>query len=658
VTALPKCLSLRRCFLLGILLLGQQLFALDPSRTVFQYNLQSWTRQNGLPFNRIRQITQTPDGYLWMATQNGLMRFDGSDFTRTAIPGRYGWHSQGIETLTLSPRGGLWFGLDSGSCGYFDGTNQFHALTGSWLPPQYVRTVAEQSDGTLWFAGRYGVTGLIGGNTNRLFTNNVMDAVLVTYEDSQHRVWLGTIEKGLYYIEAGQVKQFPDTNLIGNTIRAITLDQQGQLWVGTSMGLRCYDRTFKPNDAFSDATEVQSLLADKHGAVWVGTTGNGLVRYVNGEIDHLRKTNGLAEDYVSALFEDREGSLWVGTRNGLTQISDLKFPAASTVDGLLSEPVHGVCASSNGGIWCATSAGIYNYHDRLVSDIPAPNTNAGFYVKRVLEARNGDLYAISGRREVLIFSKGKVVARHTNREWPVAMAEDDRGVIVSRGGLLYRVDRSESTLFVYPGPAPQFNWIRNLHACADGSLLVASVNGAFRIHMDRVEHWATNEGLLDLDVSCLTEDKEGTIWLGHANGLSRIQNHKAIPVPLGLPDSVIYAIVPDDLGNLWINSSVGVIRANRRSLNAFADGKTPHPDFTLYDGMDALRTIDLTEVEGVGCKTADGKIWLPGPLGAVQIDPAHITGNSVAPPRLYSKSFCQRRAADQFLRRVHSPGQR
>jgi PAS domain S-box-containing protein len=633
VTALPKCLPLRLCFLLGILLFGPQLFALDPSRTVFQYNLQSWTRQNGLPFNRIRDITQTPDGYLWMATQNGLVRFDGTDFTRTAIPGRYGWHSQGIETLTLSPRGGLWFGLDGGAFGHFDGTNQFRALTGSWLPPQpYVRSIEEQSDGTLWIAGRYGLTGLMGGNTNQLFTNNVMDAIQVTYEDSQHRIWLGTIEKGLYYIEAGQVKQFPDTNLIGNTIRAIAVDQQGQLWVGTSMGLRCYDRTFQLNDALTDPTEVQSLLADKHGAVWVGTTGSGLVRYVNGEINHLRKTNGLSEDYVSALFEDREGSLWVGTHNGLTQISDLKFPAASTADGLLSEPVHGVCASSNGGIWCATSTGIYNYHDQQVSHIAAPNTNAGFYAKRVLEARNGDLYAICGRREIQIFSHGKLVARHPSREWPVALAEDDRGVIISTGSQLFRANRRELTPFVYAGATPQFNWIRNLFTCADGSLLVASVNGAFRIYQDRIEHWTAADGLLGDDVSCITEDKEGTIWAGHANGLSRVHNNKAGAVPLGLPDFLIYAIVPDDLGNLWINSSAGVIRANRRSLNNFADGKIPRPDFALHDGMDALRTIDLTEVEAVGCKTADGKIWLPGPLGAVQIDPAHIPSNPVTPP--------------------------
>jgi PAS domain S-box-containing protein len=641
---------------LEILLLGPQLFALDPSRTVFQYNLQTWTRQNGLPFNRIRDITQTPDGYLWMATQNGLVRFDGIDFTRTAIPGRNGWHSQGIETLTLSPRGGLWFGLDGGAFGYFDGTNQFNALTGSWLTPQpYVRSVEEQSDRTLWIAGRFGITGVMGGNTNRLFTNNLVGSINITYEDSQHRLWLGTIEKGLYYIEAGQVKQFPDTDLVGNTIRAIALDQHGQLWVGTSMGLRCYDRNFHRNDALTDVIEVQSIVADRHGAVWIGTTGAGLVRYVNGEINHLRKTNGLAEDYVSALFEDREGSLWVGTRNGLTQISDLKFPAASTTEGLLSEPVHGVCAASNGGVWCATSTGIYNYHNRTVSYIAAPNNNAGFYVKRVLEAHDGDLYALNGRREIQIFSNGNLVAQYSNRDWPVGITEDAHSVIISTSGELYRVNRHGLTPFAYPAAAPQFGWVRNLFTCADGSVLVASVTGAYRIYQDHIEHWTMADGLIDDDVSAIREDKEGTIWLGHANGLSRIQNHKATPVPLGLPDSVVYAIVPDDLGNLWINSSAGIIRASRHSLNSFADHKTAKPEFTVYDGTDALRTIDLTEVEAVACKTADGKIWMPGPLGAVQIDPANIPSNSIAPSVYIQKVFVngvlQTNSSAQSIRR-------
>jgi len=640
VTLLAKSLGIRRWLLLGlgIFLFGSRLFALDPSRTIFQYNLQSWTRQNGLPFNRIRSITQTPDGFLWIATQNGLVRFDGTDFARTAIPNHFGWHSQSVLNLTLSSRGGLWFALDGAGFGYYDGTNRFNTVTGAWLTAETdISTIREQTDGTIWMAGRSGLIGLIGGTTNRMFLDNQVSDIIVTYEDPLHRLWLGTDAKGLFYLDGGKVKAFPDTSLAGNvakSVRAVAVDHQGRIWVGTSAGLHCYDRNFRRDEAFDDNTEVAALLVDKQGTVWAGTTGGGLVRYAGGEISHLRKTNGLAEDYVTALFEDREGSLWVGTRNGLTQISDLKFPTASTAEGLLSDPVLGVSVASNGGIWCATPMGIYNYHDRAIVNIPPPTTNGSLYAKRVFEARDGDLYALAGPREVQIFSGGKfVAAHHFENDWPTALAEDAHGMIVSMGGFLHRVNREGITPFVFPGTAaPDFGWIRNLSLCADGSLLVSSANGAYRIHSDRLEHWTTAEGLLDLDVDCMTEDSEGTIWIGHPTGLSRLKDHKVNSIR-GLPaDALFYAMIPDDLGNLWINCNAGIIRASRRSLDETADGKISKPQFTLYDGTEAVRTIDMMNIEGVACKTADGKIWLPGALGAVQIDPAHIPSNPVAPP--------------------------
>lgn len=293
--------------------------------------------------------------------------------------------------------------------------------------------------------------------------------------------------------------------------------------------------------------------------------------------------------------------------------------------------MHGVCASSNGGIWCATSRGIYNFHDHAVFSIVGP-TNAPLYAKRLFEARDGDVYVLNGRREVQIYSAGELVGSHSNGNWPTALAEDSQGVIASIGSQLFRVDREEFAPFVFPGPAPEFRWIRNLFTCADGSLLVASVNGAFRIHSDRMEHWTTTEGLPDADVNWISEDNEGTIWLGQPTGLTRIKNGKASGIELGLQDPMIFAVVPDGLGNLWMNCSAGIIRISQRLLNDCADGKIPRVDFTLYDGLDALRTIDVTEVETVACKAGDGKIWFPGPLGAVQIDPMHIPRNALAPP--------------------------
>ena len=635
VIALPKYLPLRRWFLLGlgILLFGPRLFALDPSKTVFQYNIQTWNRQNGLPFNRISSIIQTADGYLWMGTQNGLVCFDGVDFTRTPIPNRPGWRSMSVKCLTPSSRGGFWFGLDAGAFGYFDGSNHFESFSGDWLNNQmFVSGIQEQQDGTLWIGHRQGIVGLMGGKTNQPFSENDINLVQCVYEDLRHRVWFGTFEKGLFYLEAGKLKPFPATELLNTSIRTITMDRDERLWVGTSYGLRCYDRNFKRNDPFPVYNEVMALLQDKQGAMWIGTSGEGLIRYDNGETRSIRKTNGLAEDYVNSLFEDREGSLWVGTRDGLTQISELKFPVASTPDGLLSDAVHGVCPASNGGLWCATGNGAYNYLDQSASYLPQPTNTTATYAKRVFEARNGDLYTITGNREIYIYSDGNIVKHYSPAEWPIAFTEDKQSVIVAIGGRLFRIDREKLTPYEFKGAAPELYWVRNLQTSPDGSLLIASTSGAFRIRDDKIEHWTPADGLGDADVQCITADDEGTVWIGQVTGLARVKNNKVSRIHLGSDDPLVNSIVPDNLGNLWMACSSGIIRVNRHSANQVADGKSTTLDMRLFDGIDALRTIDLTESEAVACKTADGKIWFPGPLGALEIDPAHIATNPIEPP--------------------------
>ncbi|MBC8095541.1 MAG: PAS domain-containing protein [Akkermansiaceae bacterium] len=632
---MKRCLPSRQWLLvgLGIFLFQSQLLALDPSRTVFQHHIQSWNRQNGLPFNRIRTITQTTDGYVWLGTQNGLVRFDGNNFLHVSLPGRIGWRSPGILEITASARGGLWFGLESGAFGHFDGKDEFTATPGEWVTPQMnVQSIKETPEGSVWIGSRSGIAGMMAGQTNAFFLNNQVGEIQSIYQDSKNRVWFGAVEKGLYYWEAGKLNTFPDPELAGANIQCIAVDKEGQIWLGTTVGLRCYDSAFRPKVLLRIYSEVQALLPDQHGAMWIGTSGSGLIRYYQGEASSLRKTDGLAQDYVTSLYEDREGSLWVGTGDGLTQISDLKFPTLSTKEGLLGEPVHGVAAASNGGIWCATSHGIYNYHNRTVTQFSQlPGLDA--YTKRVLEAKNGDVFAVTSGRDVQIIGDGKIVARHTNGHWVVGLAEDSIGVVVSTGDKLYRVSRTEFTPYVFKGTPPSFYWVRNLFSCADGSLLVASVNGVFRLRDGQVErHWTVANGLADADVAYLTEDDEGTIWVGQVTGLTRIKNDQVTVISNAMLNTSMIAIVPDNTGSLWISCIKGIIRATCRSLNDFADGKATGIDLQLYDGINSLRTIDLTEVEAVACKSTDGRIWLPGPLGAVQIDPAHIPMNSVPPP--------------------------
>lgn len=618
------------------------LLALDPSRTVFQYNRRTWMRETGLPVNAIRAIAQTKDGYLWLGTQQGLVRFDGISFETFSLPNDLQFRPGVVGTLASSMNGGLWFGVENGSIGFFDET-RFHSMEGlPWVSPQMrIGAMREDKRGVLWVGAAGGLGLYSRGKTNGASFFAQVIGITAMCEDAQHRVWLGTADDGLYCSEQGRLKPFPDATLKKEAIFALASDTRGVLWVGTQAGLRCYDANFLRTEPIPSLIDVKTLLADRHGAVWIGSAGDGLIRFFNGKAGYLGRENGLANDFITALCEDSEGSLWVGTREGLSQLSDVKFPIYSRADGLVRGSCHSVCPSANGGIWSANTEGLSRFDGSQFVNYSSQVGLRNAYIKRVFEAKDGDVYFINaertGGREVDVLSHGTIVARHPARNWPIAFAEDARGVVVGVAGDLFRVSKTEFTPFVYQdGISPELGWVRNLYGCPDGSILVASVNGLFLIKDRVLKHWAVDDGLSDHDVHCVCMDRDGAIWAGLQTGVARIKGHQIrnIDQSHGLADNNILAIVPDNHGDLWMHSSRGFLRLNGRSANEFAEGRTNKVECVVYDGMDSVKSIDISDVEFSGCKSTDGRIWFPTPPGPVMIDPDHIQVDAI-PPRVH-----------------------
>ncbi len=637
--------QLHRSFLTVTALLGLlgpvRSFALDPAKSVYQYNCQSWTRREDLPVNSINAITQTKDGYLWFGTSKGLVRFDGVDFTVIGVPDHIQFRSRVISSLANSKAGGLWFGINAGSLGYYDGQN-FHPVTNvSWVERNMnVRSVLEDSNAVVWVAAQ-AVTGrFVKGTTNELSFSNrasgneISDGMSVC-SGSKGRVWMGTVRRGLYYWQDGKITLFPDDSLNQSIIFAVAEDFAGQIWVGTENGLRCYDANFqrkKIGDPVFD--EVRALLVDRHGVVWVGTSGNGLMCYKNGQFAALKKTGGLVNDYVTALFEDREGSIWVGTSDGLSQLTDLKFPIYSSTEGLIGGSCHSVSASQEGGLWVAMSGGFSYFNGKQARNYTAVEGLTNPYIKRVFEAKNGDIYLTDGST-VGIIAEDKLVARYTPSNMPVAMAEDAQGVIVSVVSNLFRVSRNQFVPYSFKdGQVPPFVWIYNMVIGRDGSLWVASVNGIFRVKDGTYQQWSVPEVLSWMKVHWVFEDSDGAVWAGLPTGMARLKNNQIrnIARTNGLFDDFVFAIVPDDFGYFWVDSVRGIFRVSRQSLNDFCDGKTDQVKCEAYDGLEMVKTIDKTDQEWSGCKTKDGRIWFPSSQGVVMIDPAHLRVNPTPPP--------------------------
>lgn len=611
-------------------------FALEPTRDLLQYSCQTWTRQNGLPVNGVRSIAQSADGYLWLGTSLGLVRFDGTEFSLLDPVGVPGFRTSIVTTIAPSRSGGLWVGFENGSFGRFDGAKfkMWDLQRPRSAPALNMRNLSTSADGTVFLSAQREAARITPDGEYEpfmIFSDDFKFNLLFHFGDSQGRQWLGTAGNGLFYWRDGKLAKFAEFD--GRHAVGVVEDLEHNLWIATPTEIYCFDPELRPRSEFTVGS-TRTLLVDRHGVLWVGTDGHGLFRYQNGVLRNVRKLDGLASDYVISVYEDQEGSLWVGTRDGLSQLSDLKFPAQSVASDPATDYAAAVSPSPRGGVWVAGRSGLSYFGKTAAENRFVPGTASAGSAKRVYEARDGDVYFVTGTRTLGILAGDEVVALHPARNLVVGMAEDAEGMIVSVGGELFRASRQGLKPYAFKEGPPDFHWILNLANGRDGAIWVACERGLFRVKDGKYEQWSIAEGAREAAVQTVMEDPDGTVWASGFANLIRLKEGKlsVITRKAGLFDQNIYALAPDDFGNFWIDSGRGIFRVSRRDVNDFLDGKIPRVESEAFDGADCVKTTDKTYAqERSGCRSTDGRIWFPSAKGIVVIDPAHIPMNRNAP---------------------------
>lgn len=616
--------------------------ALDPDLSIYQYNCRTWRRANGLPANAITAITQAKDGRLWLGTSQGLVYFDGVSFHVYNLSDGGDTGSRVVTSMASRIDGGLWVGVDRSSFGYFDG-KQFRSLNQpEWHLPlaETARTVQTMRDGSLLVGGPGFAGMLTGRNTYKSLLPVPGADVFSICEDQYGRIWIGTADNGLFYVEHGRITQFPSATLQHVIISSIAVGQSGDIWVGTVNGLRHFAADFEEKPIYNISNIIPSqplaLLVDRHGVLWIGTGSAGLYRYYNGKFSRLTKEDGLAGDRILSLAESDDGSLWVGTDDGFSQLSDVKFPIFGSTEGLADNNCLAVAASPRGGVWAGTANGISYYYDGQFSNFGQRGAN-GFnsqWVKYVFVARNGDVYFIDANKNVKLFRNGQVLMIWPNDAWPRAVAEDSHGMLVAIAGDLMRIENDKLVPFhLADGTNVSLGWITTMLVARDDSIWIAASDGVFQIKNGVLHNLCHDNGVFQSSFYYLCEDNDRDIWAAQNSGIARFKDGKMTQITQkqGLYEDFIYAMVPDRLGNFWMDSSRGIFRVSQSELNAVADGTAQQLHCAVFDGEDVVKSNDKGQEEWFGCRSMGGHIWFPSSQGLIMIDPAHVPSNPKPP---------------------------
>ncbi len=647
-----------RTWAIGVvaLLLGQiePGIALEPSKSLEQYVRTTWTVDRGLPQSTVFGVTETRDGYIWIATQEGFVRFDGAEFVtydKNSYP-------QIVSNIGISIRGAsdgtLYVGTVDGGVIRMRG-DWIDVLTeANGLPSNNIAALCESRDGSLWIATGSGLARLSGGRITVIPAEQLPDKTITALaEDTSGQLWVAT-NGGLATVKNGLIIRRGAEEGLPSQVASLAAGRDGSMWIGTDgQGLFHYRSGVihqYGRNAGLPSLRISALYEDRNGSIWIGTEDAGFGRLRGGQVQFISESH----DSVATLFEDHEGNLWIGRLGGLDQLADGVVLTYSKAQGLPDDDVKSVTADRHGTIWVGTREGLSDV--RGMRRLSQQNGLSSSLVLSTWAARDDTLW-VGTVDAGLNHIEGNRITKYTKKDGLpsdaiLTLFEDRRGVmwVGTSEGLTRIVGGKvdpDHTLRGFPDES-----VSAISDSRDGSIWVGThERGVARIGPDgAVESFTTRNGLTNNFVVSIHEDSTGTIWVGTVSGgLNRFRNGKisAVRSKHGLQDDSVFAILEDSRGNLWMSSNKGIFRASLAELNAVADGRRPRLLSVGYGRSDGMKSRECNGgTQPVAWQAPDGRLWFATTGGVASLNPTTaLLGTSVKPVRIQQINVDQAKLA-------------
>lgn len=641
-----------RSILLVCLWIGASIAArgLDPGVRISQYAHRAWRVQDGAFSGAPNVIAQTKDGYLWIGTEGGLVRFDGVRFAPWIPPNGKRLPDPRITSLLGARDGSLWIGTPDGLARW-TGEDLIDSPKVRWR----INDFFEERDGSIWLTRSRvndGSGPLCHAIADQIQCYGKSDGIPVPFAntsamDRVGNLWIGSAAM-LFRWKQGSFKAFPPKGLkkaeaLTGVVGIVALPDNslviGIERSGPGLGLeRIVNDEWQPfttKEFDGSKLEVTALLVDREDSLWVGTARDGIYRIHENSVDHFRHADGLSGDSINSLLQDAEGTLWIATDRGVDSFHDLPITTFSTAEGLSSDRAGAVASGHDGTIWIANSGGLDFIRNGKVSSIRRENGLPGTRVTALMVDHTGKLW-VAIDNGLWTYTNGHftpVLDGGKPLGTTVQLAEDGDGNtwagVIGSSQRIVRIqgDRVRETILPTRFEASSF--------IAAGSSLWINLpshelgryqDGQFATFSMKTSH-DTGE------IRTIFSDVDGAIWGVTRTGLIRRKDGetKSLGPQNGYRCDRTYALIVDAERSLWSYSTCGVLRITRQQLDQWWKNPDATVEMTRFDVFDGAQAA-AASFDPRATRSPDGRLWFANDHVVQMVDPSHLKRNTAPPP--------------------------
>jgi ligand-binding sensor domain-containing protein/signal transduction histidine kinase len=644
-----------------------------PSVRAQQNRIDTWTTDNGLPQNSVTGLTQTPDGYIWFTTNDGLVRFDGVKFKVFNKSNTPEITTNRMAGAFADKNGRLWMHTEDGGTLFYE-KGLFHVAVKPHSLPPGLRSgfYSDPAGGIIFHVNydqhRYRHYRYQEGNFIPFAVEGLSEESLLVLVDRGGGLWFAD-EKGFRRVKDGNIKKydFGEFGTVG-TYKIAYEDGQGGIWFGYADEQRRKQSLHRVKNGRLRSFQLPSapvshFAEDLSGNLLLSVYTKGVYRIDKeslaadepiGNVPELvASIEGISNITSGYLWPDREGGMWVGTNKGLVRLTPQIINVFSKQEGLPEENVYPIYEDDGGSIW----AGIWQ--NSLVKFEAGSfrtflRTADTYYITSLFADRDGRLW-VGSINALRYLDKGRLV-RFTEQagfsgyvEFSVISQDRDGNLWFGTDQGLSRYAGGRATVFATDDGLPD-DYVVALLQARDGKIWVGTRGGLASIESGKIESYTTADGLASNYIRSLYEDADGVLWIGsYDGGLTRLKDGKFTRFTKneGLSSNGVFCILEDNRGWFWMNSNQGIYRVRQQELNDFADGKIKSLTSIAYNKQDGLLNIEGNGGrQPAGIKSRDGRLWFPTAQGVAVVDPEAVTTNQLPPPVLIEEIVVDRNSLE------------